>query len=219
MTTEPTRIQLFGRSSSHFTRVAAIFAHELRVPFDLVVVPDLTSLDASAYGGHPARKIPTLRVGTAVVFGTENICRRIAELAGDGEGPGVVWPEHLRGDVARSAQELTWHTMSAEVQLVVGTVLAELPADNLLFAKCRAGMHGSLAWLEEHLARALGDLPSPRRLSLLEVTLFCLLEHLQFRPTLALEAYPNLRGFAADYGARPAARSTAYRYDVPPRAP
>lgn len=209
-------VQLIGRRSSHFTRVAALYAHALAVPFELVVVHDITSVDPAAYGGHPALKIPTLRVGASVVFGTENICRRLAELAGRSCDTRLVWPEQLTDDLARSAQELTWHAMSAQVQLVMGTVIGQLPADSVFFAKGRAGLLGALAWLEEHVARVVETLPHPRDLSLLEVALFCLVEHLAFRPTVPMEPYPALRRFAAEFATRPAALSTGFRFDARP---
>lgn len=209
-------VQIIGRSSSHFTRVARMFAHELGVPFELVPIADLTALDPDAYAGNPARKLPTLRRGGSLVFGAENICRALADLAGPGKR--VVWPEQLREDVSRNAQELVWHGMAAQVQLVVGTVLGKLPADNIYFAKGRAGFEAALRWLDDHLAEALRALPSPRDLSLFEVTLFCLVDHLAFRPTLPVEPYPSLARFAQDFAARPSAQQTVYRFDTAPAA-
>jgi len=57
------------------------------------------------------------------------------------------------------------------------------------------------------------ELPSQRDLSLLEVALFCLYEHLQFRPTLPVAPYRNLAAFAAGYARRDAAARTSYRFD------
>lgn len=207
-------VRIVGRSSSHFTRVTLLFAHALGVPFELAPVLDMTHVDAAAYAGNPALKLPTLQRGGSSVFGAENICRALAEL-GDPKVR-VVWPEELREDVARNAQELVWHGMAAQVQLVFGTIVAKLPADNLYFAKCREGFAGALRWLDDNLAAALQALPSPRDVSLFEVTLFCLVDHLAFRETMALEAYPSLVRFAADFGARPSAQRTAYRFDAPP---
>lgn len=56
------RLRITGRSGSHFTRFAAMFAHELRLPFELDVVPDLSSLDPAAYGG---RSTTCRRYGTS----------------------------------------------------------------------------------------------------------------------------------------------------------
>lgn len=218
MASEPS-VQLVGRSSSHFTRVAAIFAHELGVPFELIVVSDLTSLDAADYGGHPGLKVPALRVGASVVFGAENICRRLAEIAGRGDDPRVVWPERLTADAARNAQELTWLAMSGQVQLILGAGLGGLASDNSSLVKTRTGLHGALAWLDAHLPEVLAVMPRDRDVSLLEVTLFCLVEHLEFRRTLPVDGHANLRRFAAEFAARPSARRTAYRYDASPPRP
>lgn len=204
-------LRLTGRSTSHFTRVARMFAHELDVSVELEAVHDLTGLDAATYGGHPAMKIPTLHVGDEPLFGTENICRKLVEIAGRADDPRIVLSHHVTSDVVRSAQELVWHAMSAQVQLVIGVNLAKLPADSVFFTKARLGMLGALAWLEERLDAVLAELPSPRAVSVFEVTLFCLVEHLVFRPTVALEAFPRLRGFAAAFGARASAQRTPFR--------
>ncbi|WP_434426083.1 glutathione S-transferase family protein [Nannocystis pusilla] len=207
-------VQIIGRSSSHFTRLALLFAHELEVPFELVPVHDMTVVRPEVYAGNPALKLPTLRRGGSLVFGAENICRALAELAGPGRR--VVWPEELRSDVARNAHELVRHGMAAQVQLVFGPVLCELPADNLYFVKARQGFEGALRWLDDHLAGVLDELPSPRDLSLFEASLFCLVDHLSFRTTVPSGPYPALVRFAEGFAARPSARRTQYRFDAPP---
>ncbi|MDP2269204.1 MAG: glutathione S-transferase family protein [Archangium sp.] len=207
-------MELIGRRSSHFTRVALVFAHELGVPVELIPVHDITATDSEIFAGNPALKIPTLRRDGSLVFGTENICRSIAEQADPKLR--VVWPEELRTDLSRNAQELTWHCMSAQVQLVFGTVVGKLPADNVYFAKGRAGFEGALRWLESNVDAALAALPVERTVSLFEVTLFCLLEHLRFRDTLPVAPYPALARFVNAFGARASARETAYRFDAAP---
>ena len=209
-------VQIIGRSSSHFTRVTLMFAHELGVPVELVPVFDVTQARPGAYADNPALKFPVLRRGGATLFGTENICRALAEL-GDGKTR-IVWPEQLRSDLMRNAQELVWHALAAQVQIVFGALISKLPADNLYFTKGRAGFEGALRWLEEHLAQVLDGLPGSRDLSLLEVTLFCVLEHLTFRQTLPVTPYPALMRFAREFGERPSAQSTVYRFDTPPAA-
>ncbi len=209
-------LQLVGRRSSLFTRVPRIFAHELGVPLELVPIYDMTEQDPATYAGNPALKLPTLRrPGGGLVFGAENISRALAEHPGAAPLR-VVWPEQLRLDAARNAQELTWHAMAAQVQLVFGTVIGKLPADNVYFAKGRTGFLGALRWLDDHLDEVLRALPPERDLSLLEVTLFCLVEHLPFRGTLPVDPYPALVHFARAFGARPSARETAYALDTPP---
>jgi len=211
----PEPLRLFGRSSSHFTRVVAIVARELGVPYELVVVRDLTSRDPADYGDNPALRIPTLAVAEARVFGAENACRKLAAIAGRGERR-IVLTEDVDVDLVRSAQELVWHAMSAQVQIVVGVSFSKLPADSLIFAKADAGLRGALAWLDARLDEVVSLLPGVRDVSIFEVSLYCLVEHLGFRPTVPLEPYPRLRAFAASFATRASARATPYRYDVPP---
>ncbi|PCC74152.1 Glutathione S-transferase [Nannocystis exedens] len=207
-------VQIIGRSSSHFTRLTLIFAHELGVPFELVPIHDMTVVEPEVYAGNPALKLPTLRRGGSLVFGAENICRALAELADANRR--VVWPEETRSDVARNAHELVRHGMAAQVQLVFGTVVCKLPADNLYFAKARQGFDGALRWLDDHLPSVLDAIPSPRDLSLFEASLFCLVDHLSFRRTLPVASYPSLARFAEGFAARPSAQRTQYRFDAPP---
>lgn len=191
-----------------------MFAIELGVPYDLVPVFDPAATDSAVFHGNPALKLPVLRRGTSVLFGTENICRAIAEEA---KGPHrITWPEQLSSDLSRSAQEMVWHAMTAQVQLVIGTLVNKLPADHPYFAKIRIGCDGALRWLDRHLNEGLAALPADRTLSLFEVTLYCQLEHMTFRGPLPVTPYPQLARFAQAYGARPSAQRTAYRFDASP---
>jgi len=206
-------VQIIGRRSSHFTRVPLMFAYELGVPFEFVPVYDMTSLDSAIYAGNPALKLPTLRRAGSLLFGAENICRALADLAR--ARMHIVWPEQTSSDLARNAQELVWHGMGAEVTLIFGTVVGSLPADNIYFAKARQGFDGALQWLNSNLTSALRDLPSSRDLSVFEVTLFCLLDHIAFRGTMSLEPYPALTRFAQQFASHLSAQRTPYRFDSP----
>ncbi|MDB4961970.1 MAG: hypothetical protein JWP01_1969 [Myxococcales bacterium] len=205
--------EILGRSSSLYTRVALIFAHELGVPVELVPIHDMTGFEPAVYGGNPALKLPTLRRGGSQVFGAENICRALADRSD--RNLRIVWPEQLREDVSRNAQEMVAHAMAAQVQLVIGIVIGQLPPENIYFVKGRRGFEGALRWLDTNLADALRALPTPRDLSLFEVMLFCLIEHLVFRDTLPITPYPKLAAFAAELSARPWAQATAYKFDAP----
>ncbi|MEQ1439058.1 glutathione S-transferase N-terminal domain-containing protein [Fontimonas sp. SYSU GA230001] len=211
-------LRLIGRSSSHYTRIVRMLAHELDLPLELEVVHDLTRLDAAHYGGNPALRVPVLRVGGSALWGTEHICRHLVERAGRIGDPRIVLTEQLRDERLRNAQELVWHAMAAQVQLRVGLAVNQLPADNPFFVKIRTGLAAALAWLDARLDDALGRLPTPRDVSLLEVSLYCLIEHLAFLPTVALDPYPRLRGFARDYGVRDSARRTPLHFDPRPHA-
>jgi glutathione S-transferase len=210
-------MQIVGRNSSHFTRLPRIFAHELGVPLELVPIYDMRALGPEVYAGNPSLKLPILRTENGVIFGALNICRVIAERAT--RPARIVWPEDLRDDLSRNAQEMVWHAMAAQVQIVMGTGIGKLPADNVFFVKASTGLEGALSWLEANLAAALGALPSPRDLSVFEASLFCLIEHLSFRITVPVEPYPALARFAAELAATKAsARETAYKFDKPPEA-
>ncbi len=206
-------LQIVGRSSSLFTRMPLIFAEELSVPYELVPIYDMTSFGPEVYAGNPALKLPILRTPGSVLFGAQNICRAIADRAVSPKR--IVWPETLRDDLCRNAQELVWHCMATQVQIVIGTVVSKLPTDNPYFVKARTSFEGSLRWLDSNFAAARDALPS-RDLSVLEVSLHCLIEHLMFRPTLAIAPYPALIGFCKEFAMRPSAQRTVYRFDTPP---
>ena len=209
-------LRLTGRSGSHFTRVARIVAHELGVPVELHVLHDLLSVDVEDYGGHPAMKIPTLHVGDFPLFGTDNICRKLTDLAGRADDPRVVLSHQVTSDLVRNAQELVWLAMAAQVQLVLGVRVGKLPAESNFFAKVKLGMLGSLTWLDERLDRVLAALPAPRDFSVFEVTLYCLMEHLDFRPTVPLDGFPTLRDFTMRFAARESAQRTPFCSDPAP---
>jgi len=205
-----TDLVVVGRSSSHFTRTARIFALELGVPHAFQPVFDLTALDPETYAGNPALKVPVLVTGDGPLFGTENICRELVRRSG--RGAEVV----LRGAVAdrrvANAEELALHAMSTEVSLIV----AQLAGDaRLAPAKLDRSLDGSLRHLDDHLDEALAALPAPRLLSFLEVAVFCLVTHLPFRKIRSVDGHPRLVEFCRRFGARSGARATEYAFDQP----
>lgn len=207
-------MQIFGRSSSHFTRLPRLFAEELHVAYELVPIFDMRELDSHLYGGHPAMKLPALRDGTRTVFGAHNICRVIAEHST--ASAQLIWPEDLRDDLSRNAQELVWHCMAAQVQWVFGTQIAKLPPENIFFIKTRSGLAQTLGWLDAHLEHIQLALPPTRTLSMFEASLFCLVDHLAFRPTVETEPFTALRAFAQAFSERESAQRTYYRIDPKP---
>lgn len=202
---------IVGRSSSSFTRVARVFAEELGVPYTLHVVRDLKSLDADDYGGNPALKVPSLRRGDATWFGALNICRELARVSE--RSLHIVWPEALEQPLLGNAQELVLHAMSAEVGLIMSGSAEQAP-DSPHRVKLMQSLTNSLSWLDAHVHAALAALPAGRDLSYLEVTLFCLLLHLDFRKVLSTAPYSELTEFCRAFGARPCCASTAYRFDA-----
>lgn len=203
-------MQLHGRSSSHFTRIARIFAIEAGVAIDFVIIRDLMSANPDDYGGHPALKLPTLHTEAGIWFGSLPICREL--IACSDTGLHIVWPEDLDRPVAANAQELVLTAMATEVGLIMGKA-SGVAADNSHQGKMRASLLGAMEWLELNAGRAIDALPPERDLSFLEASLFCLIEHLQFREVLGLEAYPQLREFAQGFAGRSSARETEFKFD------
>ncbi|MBX3226210.1 MAG: glutathione S-transferase family protein [Labilithrix sp.] len=197
-------IRIVGRSSSHYTRVTRMFALELGVEHRFEPILQLGSVDASTYAGNPALKMPSLVDDEGPLFGTENICRRLARGRRD-----VV----LRGDVevrvVANAEELTLHGMAADVDVILAK-LAGQPAS----PKVVRGLENSLAWLDEHLAAVRAALPAGRAPSFVEVALYCLVEHLPFREVVDVAPYSRLATFCQEFGARASAVETAYRFDA-----
>lgn len=206
-----TPFTLVGRSSSHFTRVARMFAAELDVPCELHVVRDLLSVDAGDYGDNPALKIPSLQTAAGTWFGALAVTRALARSA---RAPKLVlWPEDLTSPLASNAQELVLHAMSTGVGLVMSKLGTTTDDATPAQRKMRASLEQTMAWLETNVDEALAMLP-PRDLSFLEVSLFCLVEHLAFREVMDTAPFPALRAFCDRFAARASARATPYRFDV-----
>jgi glutathione S-transferase len=205
------KLQIVGRRSSLFTRMPLIFAEELSVTYELLPIYDMTALELDIYAGNPALKLPILRENERLLFGAQNICRAIWERSGAEKR--IAWPESLNDDLSRNAQELVWHCMAMQVQLIMGTMVNSLPGESPFFVKARSSFTGSLQWLDKNLAAAVRVLPA-RDLSLFEVSLFSLADHIVFRGPLALDSYPALVRFRNEFAQRPAAQRTAYRFDV-----
>jgi glutathione S-transferase len=201
--------RIVGRSSSHFTRVVRMFAEEASVPYELQIVPSLVSPDAGSYGGNPGLRLPNMITDRGVVFGSLGSCRALESLAA--EPPRMVWPEDTSAGLAANALELTLQAMATEVTLIMLTATDSKPS--AYAEKLRSALNGMVAWLDANVADALAALPD-RQLSYLELTLFCLTEHLEFRKVMPLDGYDSLIRFRRGYGERPSAMATSYRFDV-----
>jgi glutathione S-transferase len=204
-------LQLIGRSSSVFTRIARIFAHELGVPYSFRIVPSLLSTDPADYGQNPLLRLPVLESPAGTWFGTLNICRELARHSTSGRH--CVWPEQLAQPLLANAQELTLVGLSTEVTLIMNQ-LGGVPSDTAHARKLRISLSGALAWLDARLPALLEALPAERDLSFLEVSLFCLVTHLDFRQVLLTDVFTELKGFCQRYGERRSAEETLYRFDA-----
>lgn len=211
--TESPRIQIVGRQSSHYTRALRMLALELDIDASLAPIFDLMSTDPATYAGNPALKLPALRVGDVVVWGSQNACRQLARQTEGGEAR-VFWPEEARDPLLMNAHEIVAHAMAAQVEVVFHEIVSKRPPD-ATSRKRRESLVGCLAWLDAHLDGIRARLPGDR-IALFDLMLFCLLEHLPFRNPIDLSDMPALTAFATTFGARASARATPYRFDAPP---
>jgi glutathione S-transferase len=202
-------VTLVGRSSSHYSRTARIFALELGVRHAFRPVLDMTSPEPAVYAGNPALKVPILVDERGPLFGTENICRELVRRSG--KRSTVV----LRGDVSdrlvANAEELTLHLMSSQVSLVMAKMAGDA---RLAPPKVTRSLENSLRYLDANVDALLGALPRGRALSFVEVALFCAVTHLPFRQTMDVAPWARLGDFCRQFGERESARETAYRFDA-----
>jgi glutathione S-transferase len=205
-----TQLTIIGRSSSHFTRVARIYAAEARLDYTFQLARDLMALDQTAYGDNPALKLPILQTPRGVWFGALNISRELCRQSSS--RPKAVWPEDFDQPLLANAQELVLQAMTTEVMLIM-TRLAGTDEASAHQVKMRQSLTNTMAWLERNAEKVLAELPSNRDLSYLEVTLYCLVQHLPFRGVLTVDAYAKLNEFCQRFASRDSVRETAYRLD------
>jgi glutathione S-transferase len=201
-------VYLLGRSSSHFTRVTRIVALELGVPLDFRPVLDLTTLDASVYAQNPALKVPVLVDEQGPLFGVANICHALRRRSGK-PAASVILPGDVPDRAVANAEELALHVMSSEVFLIMAKA-----AGNAAPPKVTPSMHNSLRYLDETLTATLSALPASRLLSFFEVSLFCVVTHLEFREIIDVSGFSHLQDFCLSFAERDSAQATPYRFDT-----
>lgn len=189
--------------------MALIFAEEAGIEYELILLNDLIATNPESYSGNPTLRIPVLRVSDQVLFGTRNICRMLARRS---TWPlHIVWPENLTNILLMNAQEIIWQSMITQVQLLMVVDFGKPVKDNQFFAKALTAFEGSLLWLDRNVTDIIAALPPDRTISMLEVGLYCLVEHLQFAPTVPIEEHSSLLTFARAFGMRTSAQRTAFR--------
>jgi glutathione S-transferase len=202
-------LRIVGRSSSHFTRTVRVLSHECGVACEFQVVPDLLSRQSADYAENPALRLPILQTPDGPWFGALSICRELARHAT--QPLHVVWPEDL-GRLAANAQELVLQGMATEVTLIMRK--ATDPEGNTAYdEKLRTSLADSLSWLDAQLPAALASLPQERSVSLLEVTCFCFVTHLDFRQVMDTHGFAALQSFCRSFATRASALATPYRFD------
>ncbi len=211
---DSTPLLLVGRSSSHFTRTARLFALELDVAHRFQPVYDMTALDPGAYAGNPALKIPILVDERGPLYGTENICRELTRRSS--LGARAVLRGAVSDRLVANAEELAVHAMSTAVILVMSATAGPSAPPQ---PKLRSSLENALAFLDTHVGAVRAALPADRVVSFFEAALFSLVRFLAFRNLLDTSPHANLQEFCSAFEQRPGARATEYRFDHPPAAP
>jgi len=184
-----------------------MFASEAKTPYEFVPILDMRELEPAIYGGHPALKLPVLQIADQPLFGSENICRWF--MAHARQPLTVLWGEDLSEPDYANAQELVWQCMSAQVQIIMTTRLFGQPVDQPFVEKLQRGMEGALGWLDDRIDGLLQRMPS-HDISLLEYSLFCMFDHIRFRPTIEVGFYTRIRHFADRVRTYPSAMATEF---------
>jgi glutathione S-transferase len=185
-----------------------MFAEECGVHYDFQVVSSLLAVESDDYGGNPGLRLPNLVTSDGAAFGSLPGCRLIASMRP--EPVQMVWPEQTPPLLASNAMELTVQAMSTEVSLIM---VSATGGDSSRYAeKLRAALVGMIAWLDQNISDALIQLPACD-LSYLELSLFCLVDHLEFRDVMSIEPYRHLRAFRDRFAERPSATATPFTFD------
>jgi glutathione S-transferase len=205
-------LTLIARSSSHFSRIARIYAAELEVPCVLEPVFDIAATASGVFGDNPLLRVPSLRTPEGTWFGSLGVCRELARRSP--RALRLVWPEDLLHVLASNAQEVVTDAMNTGV-VIITSRLQKVPDDDPTLTKPFARLRGALGWLEASFEAALATQPAGD-LSFLEASAFCFLTHLGFRGLGTLDGHPRLRAFCDRFGERASARATPYHFDQPP---
>lgn len=202
--------KIIGRSSSHFTRITRIFADELNIEYDFEVVSNLASLDSIDYGGNPALKLPSLLTDKGLWFGSLPIVRELLRISSTEKK--IVLPENLDNPLTSNMQELITSAMNTEVNLIMSKIGVSAE-DSMYQKKMFQSLNNILEWMDANLSEVFSILPNNYDLSFLEVSLFCFIEHLEFREVLSVAPYKELNVFRSKFSERQLAKNTVYHYD------
>jgi hypothetical protein len=112
-----------------------------------------------------------------------------------------------------NAQEFVLQAMATEVSLIMGKQ-ADASGANAHHQKMRTSLLNMMSWLEQNVGAVLAALPEQRDLSFLEVTLYCLVTHLEFRGVLPTASYSELNRFCQQFEKRASISETPFRFDT-----
>ena len=140
------------RSQQHFAvhAAAALFAEELAVPYEFVPIYDMTALGPEVYAGNPALKLPDPSAERLVLFGALEYlsCHRRTGRAACADR--MAGRNALRYFARRAGTRLA-RDGCAGADSCSARSSASCPRIISYFTKARAGLEGSLEWLDQHM--------------------------------------------------------------------
>ncbi len=98
------------------------------VDYALQPIHNLMSEAPAVLAGNPAVKLPALRQGHTVIWGSLNACRWLARQANDGVAR-VFWPKQAASALAMNAHEVPAHAMAVQVEVVFHAIVSKRPPD------------------------------------------------------------------------------------------
>jgi hypothetical protein len=96
----------------------------------------------------------------------------------------------------------------------VSLIMAKLDNPGTEPTKPRHSIEACLDYLDREIDAVLQRLPARRRVSFVEVALFCVVRHLPFRQLLDVTRWQRLTDFCEEFEKRDSARYTEYRFDA-----
>ncbi len=201
-------MRLYGTPPSHFTRKVRVVLQELGIPYEFVVLDRLLEVGEEKFAGNPLHLFPVFDDGTQQIFDSSLICEYLIERHGRGKELSAYLP-HLENKVADQKRMAIMNgAMSAGVSLIRAK---RSGLDNWdaypFFRQEKASLAAALRWLD----RDLGERASyyPGRLTMVDITLQCLLEWAIFRElSLPHQEIPNLTRFREFFAPRPSFKGT-----------
>ena len=197
-------MKLYGTVASHFTRKVRVVLHELGLPYEFVVIKDLTDLRASTFAGNDLLQIPILEDGPRRLIESDIICAYLLSQGGKSEAEIAFLPRG--GDHFGHLQPLALINggMAAGAHLMGGR-RSEIPdlEKYPYFQQQRSAMLGALNWLDHDL-EGRARYQEGTGLSMLEIALVCFADWAVFREMVpSLAEYPHVEAFVAHWRDRP----------------
>lgn len=188
------KLTLLGTPLSHFTRKVRIVLHELAIPFDFKLVPNLLEADAARYGQNPLMRVPTLINGDRWIIESDHIARHVVATRAPHDPLNVLTP--TPADLNQLA--VVNGIMAHEVTIILAARggLSDVMA-HTYFQKLGDAITSGLSWLDYTLDA------ERERFDYVDVATICMWEHLvHYELVPGLQGFPRIAGRVARFSSR-----------------